>query len=74
MRDLTLVLVGDNETVHVRATAETVTATIARSGAGHLLNLDAPARFNVAVVDFLAGGVTLNEDATNGGGHGGPVT
>jgi hypothetical protein len=48
------------------------------SGAGHLLNLDAPGKFNDAVVDFLSDGssdgVTLREEPTNGGGHGGPAT
>ncbi len=55
----TLILVGDQDSATVHATADTVAAGVdgARKvvfqGAGHLLNLDAPEQFNEAVLDFL---------------------
>jgi pimeloyl-ACP methyl ester carboxylesterase len=56
----TLILVGDQDGVHVRAIADTLAARISGAemtvvrGAGHLLHLDAPDLFDNAVLDFLA--------------------
>src|SRR6185503_10684511 len=54
----TLLLVGDRDTPHVRATVDVLSAsihgakTVVIANAGHLLNLDAPEAFNSAVADF----------------------
>lgn len=56
----TIVLVGDQDSDQVRATADMLAVRIGGAtksilaGAGHLLNLDAPELFNRAVLDFLA--------------------
>lgn len=56
----TLILVGDQDSVDVRAMAETLATRISGAemtvvrGAGHLLHLDAPDLFDNAVLDFLA--------------------
>jgi pimeloyl-ACP methyl ester carboxylesterase len=55
----TLILVGDQDTLPARASAERVAAGILTARltvierAGHLLNVDAPDQFNEAVLDFL---------------------
>jgi pimeloyl-ACP methyl ester carboxylesterase len=55
----TLILVGDQDSPQVRATAAILAGsiggaeTIVVRGAGHLLNIDAPQQFNKAVLDFL---------------------
>lgn len=60
IRAPTLVLVGDQDSAHVRATVEKFASEIAGArtlvieGAGHLLNIDAPNEFNDAVLRFLA--------------------
>ncbi|HXV62533.1 MAG TPA: alpha/beta fold hydrolase [Vicinamibacteria bacterium] len=55
----TLILVGDQDSEQTRATADMLAARIGDAkmivlrDAGHLLNFDAPDRFNEAVLDFL---------------------
>jgi 3-oxoadipate enol-lactonase len=56
----TLIVVGDQDSVHIRTTADTLAARIRGAaktvlkGAGHLLNFDAPEQFNKVVLDFFA--------------------
>ena len=59
IRAPTLVLVGDRDSPVIRRIVDTLTARIPSSavvvipGAGHMVNMERPAEFNRAVLDFL---------------------